>query len=109
MSMAVLVTSVATAQDVQRLDTAWRGVVATHPLVVKFRETGRFAQLHVDVFDGQFLPTVWDDGGIPLVALLQPGAPPKPTDDGPSRVRRRPRASGHVPPSRPPFPGVRLF
>jgi hypothetical protein len=71
--LAVLVTPVATAHDVQRLEGAWRTSVAAHPLVVKFRETGRFAQLHVDLFDGRFLPDVWDDGGGPDVFELEIG------------------------------------
>src|SRR5262245_9269708 len=28
-------------------------------------DTGRFTQVHLDVFDGRMVPTVWDDGGGP--------------------------------------------
>jgi len=33
--------------------------------VHRFRSTGRFTQVHVDIFDGRMTPTVWDDGGGP--------------------------------------------
>jgi len=39
--------------------------MATQPMVHRFRSTGRFTQVHVDVFDGRMTPTVWDDGGGP--------------------------------------------
>jgi len=43
----------------------WNEFMATQPMVHRFRSTGRFTQVHVDVFDGRMTPTVWDDGGGP--------------------------------------------
>jgi hypothetical protein len=43
----------------------WQQFMATQPTVHRFRSTGRFTQVHVDVFDGRMTPTVWDDGGGP--------------------------------------------
>jgi predicted nucleotidyltransferase len=65
LDLAVLVKPTATAQDAQGLGTVWQAFMTTHPLVLEFRHASRFTQVHVDVFDGQFVPSVWDDGGGP--------------------------------------------
>jgi predicted nucleotidyltransferase len=65
LDLAVLVAPTATAQDVRDLEAAWLAFAAADPMVLKFRHAGRFTYVHVDVFDGQFGPTVWDDGGGP--------------------------------------------
>jgi predicted nucleotidyltransferase len=65
LDMAVLITPTAHSQEVQSLTLKWEQFMATQPLVHRFRSTGRFTQVHVDVFDGRMTPTVWDDGGGP--------------------------------------------
>jgi hypothetical protein len=65
LDMAVLITPTAPSQEVQSLTVKWQEFMATQPMVHRFRSTGRFTQVHVDVFDGRMTPTVWDDGGGP--------------------------------------------
>jgi hypothetical protein len=65
LDMAVLITPTAPSQEVQSLTLKWQQFMATQPVVHRFRSTGRFTQVHVDVFDGRVTPTVWDDGGGP--------------------------------------------
>jgi hypothetical protein len=65
LDMAVLITPTAPSQKVQSLTMKWQQFIATQPIVQRFRRTGRFTQVHVDVFDGCITPTVWDDGGGP--------------------------------------------
>src|SRR5437899_10419658 len=65
LDMAVLILPTAPSQEVQSLTTMWQEFIATQPLIHRFRSTGRFTQVHVDVFDGRMVPTVWDDGGGP--------------------------------------------
>ena len=65
LDMAVLLTPTAPSQEIQSLTKKWEQFVATDPKVHQFRSTGRFTQVHVDVFDGRMMPTVWDDGGGP--------------------------------------------
>jgi hypothetical protein len=65
LDLAVLINPTAAGQEVQSLTALWQEFMATHPLVERFRSTGRFTQLHLDVFDGRMVPTVWDDGGGP--------------------------------------------
>ena len=65
LDMAVLITTTAPSQEVQSLTMEWQQFMATDPKVHRLRSTGRFTQVHVDVFDGRMMPTVWDDGGGP--------------------------------------------
>jgi predicted nucleotidyltransferase len=65
LDLAVLIMPTAARQEVQSLTALWQESMATHPLIHRFRSTGRFTQVHVDVFDGRMVPTVWDDGGGP--------------------------------------------
>jgi predicted nucleotidyltransferase len=65
LDMAVLIIPTAPSQEVQSLTMKWQQFMATDPKVHRFRSSGRFTQVHVDVFDGRMRPTVWDDGGGP--------------------------------------------
>ena len=65
LDMAVLITPTAPSQEVQSLTLKWQQFMVTQPMVHRFRRSGRFTQVHVDVFDGRMTPTVWDDGGGP--------------------------------------------
>jgi predicted nucleotidyltransferase len=65
LDMAVLITPTAPSQAVQSLTMKWQQFMATQPTVQRFQSTGRFTLVHVDVFDGRMVPTVWDDGGGP--------------------------------------------
>ena len=63
--MAVLLTPTAPSQEVESLTMKWQQFMANQPMVHRFRSTGRFTQVHLDVIDGRFTQTVWDDGGGP--------------------------------------------
>jgi predicted nucleotidyltransferase len=63
--LAILVNLETPADDLQALERSWREFAAVQPVVSAFRRSGRFTQIHLDVFDGQFVPSVWDDGGGP--------------------------------------------
>jgi hypothetical protein len=63
--LAVLLGAAAPRQEVQSLTALWQEFSAAQPLFHRFRSTSRFTQVHVDVFDGRMVPTVWDDGGGP--------------------------------------------
>src|SRR5206468_1858181 len=65
LDLAVLLVPAAASQEVQSLTTLWQEFIATQPLIHRFRSAGRFTQVHLDVFDGGVISTVWDDGGGP--------------------------------------------
>ena len=65
LDLAVLVRAGASAHDVQGLEETWRSFMTASPVVAEFRASGRFTQVHLDLFDGTFVPGIWDDGGGP--------------------------------------------
>src|SRR5689334_2183488 len=65
LDMAVLLAPTAPVQEVQSLTSKWQQFMATQPTVHRFRGTGRFTYVHLDVFDDRVTPTVWDEGGGP--------------------------------------------
>jgi len=65
LDVAVLIKPESASQEVQSLTALWEKFIATHPLLHRFRSTGKLTQVHLDVFDGRMVPTVWDDGGGP--------------------------------------------
>src|SRR6516225_1899227 len=58
LDLAVLIMPTAATQEIQSLTTLWQKFMATQPLIHRFRSTGRFRQVHLDVFDGRMVPTV---------------------------------------------------
>jgi predicted nucleotidyltransferase len=71
--LAILVNAETSGDEMQALEGSWRDFAATQPLVGRFRQSGRFTQVHLDLFDGQFVPSVWDDGGGPDVFEVEIG------------------------------------
>src|SRR5262245_34904688 len=65
LDLAVLVQSSAAAQDVQGMEASGHQFMANEPLVAQFKRNSRYGQVHLDFFNGQTAPTVWDDGGGP--------------------------------------------
>lgn len=62
---AVLVKSTTSGEERRKLEMLWGEFAAAQPLIQQFRRTGRFTQVHLDVFDGRIAPSIWDDGGGP--------------------------------------------
>jgi len=63
LDMAILV-----RQGTERIaerERAWMDFMTRTPELNAFIHSGRFTQIHLDVVDGTFHPSVWDDGGGP--------------------------------------------
>ena len=65
LDMAVLVQPTLAAEDVRASEEEWRRFVAAQPTIAEFKQAGAFAHVHLDLFDGRFVPSVWDEGGGP--------------------------------------------
>ena len=65
LDLAVLVTPAVAAERCRQLEMAWLSFCEANTEVVEFRRASPFAQVHLDVIDGQFVTTSWDDGGGP--------------------------------------------
>lgn len=64
LDMAILVAPAA-ANAIPSLEVAWQQHYQSAAIFEDFRRSGPFATLHLDVIDGQYNPSVWDDGGGP--------------------------------------------
>jgi predicted nucleotidyltransferase len=65
LDMAALVGPGTSAIDVAELEESWTRFASRNALVAQLMEMGPFCKLHIDFFDGQFVPAVWDEGGGP--------------------------------------------
>jgi predicted nucleotidyltransferase len=55
LDVAVLIKPESASQEVQSLTALWEKFIATHPLLHRFRSTGKLTQVHLDVFDGRMV------------------------------------------------------
>jgi len=65
LDVAILVEASMTHAERQTLKAGWRAFAEGHPVVAKLQACGPFARLHVGIFNGEFVPRRWDDGGGP--------------------------------------------
>jgi hypothetical protein len=63
--MAALVKAGTPTEEVAEMAAAWQRFAARNALVDKFMQMGPFSKVHIDIFDGAFVPPVWDEGGGP--------------------------------------------
>ena len=73
LDVAILVSPTATTEGIQGLETSWQKILPTEAVVLQFKQSSRFAQVHLDFFNGEVTPTVWDDGGGPDTFELEIG------------------------------------
>jgi hypothetical protein len=65
LNVALLIDPELPASDRQHLDHAWSERYQAAPIFRELEQLGRFSCVHLDFFDGQWTPEVWDDGGGP--------------------------------------------
>jgi hypothetical protein len=65
LDIALLIDPALSASERQQLDHAWRERYRSAPIFRDLEQLGRFSCVHLDFFDGQWTPEVWDDGGGP--------------------------------------------
>jgi len=65
LDFAILVDPAVPPADIQQLEQQWAAFAISHPTFAQFRQSGAFANIHLDIVTGQYAATVWDDGGGP--------------------------------------------
>ncbi len=65
LDIAVLIHPERYAAERERLEREWQAFYTSHPVFMALKQAGRFAVVHFDYFDGNYVPPVWDDGGGP--------------------------------------------
>jgi len=65
LDVALLIDPSLPASEQQWLDHAWRQHYHSAPIFRQFAQLGPFSGVHLDFFDGQWKPEIWDEGGGP--------------------------------------------
>ena len=65
LDMAALVNPGTSVIEMAELEESWTRFASRNALVAQLMEMGPFCKLHIDFFDGRFIPAVWDEGGGP--------------------------------------------
>jgi len=61
--IAVLVSPATTNKEVTNLDARWQHFLNSNSTLNLYRNSDKFAQIHLDIIDGNFEPEAWEDGG----------------------------------------------
>ncbi len=65
LDIALLIDPELPTKQRQSLDDAWRKRYENESVFRELERLSRFARVHLDVFDGRWVPQPWDDGGGP--------------------------------------------
>jgi len=61
--IAVLVSPATTNKEITNLDARWQHFLNSNSTLNLYRNSDKFAQIHLDIIDGNFEPEAWEDGG----------------------------------------------
>jgi predicted nucleotidyltransferase len=61
--IAILVSQTTTAGEIARLYSSWNNFSNSNSTLNLYRDSSKFAQIHLDIIDGVFEPLAWEDGG----------------------------------------------
>lgn len=62
LDLAVLVRPEINAVALKELQDSWEAYARAQPTILKYRQSGRFAHLHLDIIDGDYKPMNMDNG-----------------------------------------------
>jgi hypothetical protein len=62
LDFAILVEPITTAIETKNIHSAWLTYSATQPTFLKYRQSTRFAHLHLDIIDGNYTPATIEAG-----------------------------------------------
>jgi predicted nucleotidyltransferase len=63
LDLAVLIKPNTQANEIEILNSSWLSYLAIQPALLKFRQSSRFAHIHLDIIDGIYIPGVLEIGG----------------------------------------------
>ena len=62
LDFAVLVSPETSAAQMNNILTAWLSFSASQPAIVKYKDSNRYAHLHLDIIDGHYTPAILEPG-----------------------------------------------
>lgn len=61
--LAVLTSQTITKAELASLEGTWHNFLHSNETLNQYRTSGKFAQIHLDIIDGIFEPSLWENGG----------------------------------------------
>jgi predicted nucleotidyltransferase len=65
LDLALLVDPTLSAEHRRSMEESWKAWYESRSVFRDLERLSRFARIHLDLFDGEFRPETWDDGGGP--------------------------------------------
>lgn len=65
LDIALLVEPMLPVKEREFIEREWRSWYENNPVFRDLERLSRFSRVHLDLFDGQWAPEIWDDGGGP--------------------------------------------
>jgi predicted nucleotidyltransferase len=62
---AILVKQATQPKDIEELENKWNSFQHAEPALAKYKNSHLHAQIHLDIINGVYEPSTWDDGGGP--------------------------------------------
>src|SRR6187200_1609861 len=63
LDFAILAKPGTPSTEIADLEQRWLLFSTSNQKILNYKKSHRFAQIHLDIIDGKYLPSVWDDGG----------------------------------------------
>lgn len=64
LDFAILVKPDTTQTEIKNIETAWQQYLQKQPTILKYKQSGSFAHLHLDIIDGNYTPSIWEIGTV---------------------------------------------
>ena len=62
LDFAILVKPDATKTEIENIEATWQTYYSTQPTFLKYKQSNQFAHLHLDIIDGNYMPTILEVG-----------------------------------------------
>ncbi|CAN5819314.1 hypothetical protein BH11BAC7_BH11BAC7_12350 [soil metagenome] len=62
LDFAVLVKPGTSANEIENLESSWQIYAKAQPVLLKFKQSNQFAHIHLDIIDGNYIPTILEVG-----------------------------------------------
>ena len=65
LDFAILVKPETSLDEKTKIETDWQTFAETRPALLKYKHSGPFAKLHLDIVDGNYVPNTIEQGAAP--------------------------------------------
>lgn len=63
LDFAILVKPITTPTEIKNIETSWQTYCNTQSTFLKYKRSNPFAHIHLDIIDGNYIPTILEVGG----------------------------------------------